>query len=190
MTHSTCVIALPSNPQEVPGSPVLQSLHSSPSVFRDEAGTEISLHENPPTTSLSCPGKELILSGNLKCDRFTSPIGRQSPLPPASSELDPSLRHLLGGSVSPAVGSSTPSPTPYPTAGGNATSNLPVPAVSHIHQDGEQLIGSVGSAEALAAANLGIQSGVGLEGADSHSEVVRTCACTYMCPTATQTYAA
>ena len=178
------MIALSSNPQEVPGSPVLQSLHSSPSVFRDEASAaELSLHENPPTNA-----KELSSSSIPKRDRFYISIGCQSPLAPVPSELDPSLRNLLGGTVSPAIGSSTPSPThrQMTTLHSTTTDSPIIPTIPHIqrlHREGERPIASVGSTgSSTGAADLGMQSGASPEGADSLSEVVSTCACTYMLP--------
>ena len=105
-------LSLHSNPQEVPGSPVLLPSQSSSSSFRDVASVDIiSFHESPPEEAQSGAVKESVMMRNIKTghsNNFTSPV--RQPLFPISSELDPSLHHLLGDTVSPAV-ANTPSPS-------------------------------------------------------------------------------
>ena len=122
-------VSLHSNPQEVPGSPILLPSQSSSSTFRDEAGVDlISFHESPPEEAKSGAITDSVTTRKINTGRgnnFSSPVCQ--PLYPISyySELDPDLHHLLGGTVSPAV-ASTPSPRIIPGSTSSSRSHVAV----------------------------------------------------------------
>lgn len=154
-------VPLSSNPQVVPSSPLLP-LHSSSHGFRDEASGEMSFHGSDDNLAPSGLAKESLSSKNVRSgDGFSSPASQPFPI---SSRLDPSLQHLLYGTVSPAV---PDTPSPAPTANRSHSAYSSPPAHRHLLRASEELMNSDGQVESTdaadAAANFSVASPEGEE---------------------------
>ena len=164
-----------SNPQEVPGSPLLPLRSSSSTDFRDSevSGEDISLHDNTLTLEPQVPAKEfvstLLREDNTKRGHsdgaFSSPIRQPFSI---VSELDPSLQHLLDGTVSPAVASTTPSPGP--TANKSLVSSPPILIQRRLHAS-EEVTDSIGGCVGGHEESPGAAS-VSVVGAEDHDQLV------------------
>ena len=175
--HNYC-----SNPQEVPGSPLLP-LHPSSSLagFRDGevSGEYPSLHESELSLE---PGPictkglvSITREGDTKrsyCDTRSFPSPQVHPPFSIVSELDPSLQHLLGGTVSPAV-ASTPSPT---TTSRSLASSPPVQQLHrHLHASEEvvtDIMGGGGEEESPETTSVSVVGGDDHELVEDLSEMV------------------
>lgn len=134
-----CSSVYSGNPQEVPSSPFLSQHSRSPSTslagFRDSGEIsreeDLSLHDSTcPLEGPRCgPAKRPVSTIKEGSERAPSRDGFSHQSASITSELDPSLQLLLGGSVSPAVGSSTPSPTANGSTGCS-------PPVVHLREPG------------------------------------------------------
>ena len=144
------------------------------------SGEDLSLHDN--TLPLEHhPGLTKELASTMRGDTKRShsdsfPIPPVHP-PPFSivSELDPSLQHLLGGTVSPAVAS-----TPSPTTNRSLASSSPVEQLHrplHAHSSEEETVGAAGGIDGQeefpGAASAGMDEDDNQELVEDLSEMVQ-----------------